>query len=65
MAFQGVQEGDVVTIWKDFPCPMILRAHEVDGREAWPFHSCAYVHGIMHGEAWPESEEQLEEFDIY
>lgn len=65
VAYKGVHERDVVTIWKGLGYPVILKPHLVDGKEAWRLHSMAYVGGIMNGEAWPESEEGLEDFAIH
>lgn len=64
MAYQGVQEGDLVAVWKGFPFPVILRRDEGHTMGEYWYHSPAYVIGIMNGEAWPDDEETLQEFII-
>jgi len=54
----SVQPGDIVAIVSGLEMPLLLRPIEGGG---YKLLTHAYVHGIMYGEAWPETEDQLEE----
>ena len=56
-----VAEGDVIAVVAGLEMPLLLRP--VEGGYRLLAH--AYVHGIMHGEAWPEREEELEEIVLF
>lgn len=57
-----VEKGDAVTVVAGLDHPVLLRpVLNPDGSRYWRFLTYVYVHGIIHGEAWPGSESgQLE-----
>jgi len=52
---KNIQEGDAVALIAEVDMPMILRKEGDSYRSMGP----AYIHGIMHGELWPENEDDL------
>ncbi|KAI0534786.1 heterokaryon incompatibility protein-domain-containing protein [Xylaria digitata] len=56
--FHVCKEDDVVALLAGYEFPVALRP---DGGGNYRFVAPLYVHGIMHGEAWPEDESELEE----
>jgi hypothetical protein len=56
-ALPSAQEGDVVMLISGVDRPMIARKRG----ETYRLVSPAYVYGIMHGEKWPDNEEDLVE----
>lgn len=48
------QHGDRVVVCRGSKLPLILRPSS--NEQGWEFVGCAYVHGIMYGEAWTEDE---------
>lgn len=55
------QVGDQVCLFKGAPFPLVVR-NLTEGHSH--LIGDAYVHGIMHGEAWPEREENLVTFKL-
>jgi hypothetical protein len=53
MAAGLVEQGDRIAVLAGLEIPMVLR--EVD--QGYHFVTHTYVHGIMHGEAWPANAE--------
>ncbi|KAN0106732.1 Heterokaryon incompatibility protein (HET) domain containing protein [Hyaloscypha variabilis] len=52
-----VEEGDAVAVVAGLNQPVLLRpVVDPGGSSHWRFLTHVYVHGIMHGEAWPGSE---------
>lgn len=50
----NAQKGDSVALLAGGPVPCILRQKQIESR--WELVGDAYVHGIMYGEKWDESE---------
>jgi hypothetical protein len=48
---ETAQGGDVICLFQDCPFPFVLREREGG---CYTLIGDAYIHGIMHGEAWPD-----------
>ncbi|KAI0197439.1 heterokaryon incompatibility protein-domain-containing protein [Xylaria flabelliformis] len=59
--FRICKEGDIVALLAGCEFPVALRP---DGNGNYRFVAPLYVDGIMHGEAWPEDESELEEITL-
>ncbi|ETS82825.1 hypothetical protein PFICI_04701 [Pestalotiopsis fici W106-1] len=57
-ALFSLQVDDVVFLLAGSPWPIILRRDDNGG---YTFVAAAYVHGVMYGEAWPQSSDQLQD----
>lgn len=53
--------GDIVCLLQGAPFPFVLRP---DNDGYYEIIGDAYVHGVMHGEAWPEDDEDVDEIRI-
>jgi hypothetical protein len=56
----AVHEGDVLALISGFDVPAVLTPVEGGFR----FTAYGYVHGIMHGEAWPGNEEDRQRISL-
>lgn len=55
----SMEAGDKVAIVSGLEMPLLLRPVEADG--GYKLISHAYVHGMMYGELWPDSEHELQD----